>query len=155
MKPTALSGFLIFCVLLIVGCSSQVAPDVPRPEMAQKYLENFIRERSVGKIRLAHFKKTDGVASEMFGVKNYTLEYEVKVEILEDGYWDYNVKIFTFIPAGEAKKENIYPAWKYSPAKKGEQVFLTGWTSFTKKESGWVYNEGKIEAHLEGKDKNK
>lgn len=156
MKAVSLPGFLIFCVLLIVGCSSQIVSDVPKPEMAKKFLKDYIAEKSKGNIRLVDFKKRDGVAREKYGVKGYTLEFEAKVEMLKNGVWWYGGDhMYQFMTPEEGdmgwvlSNDILNPnVGVVKPAKKGEQVFIIGSMDFTKKESGWTIGGAQMQVYL-------
>lgn len=142
------------CVTLlicgIVGCSPS-APTPPRPEVAKKALEELVRERSGGRIRLADFKKTDGMTKEVSGVKQYVLEFEGQIEMLADGYWNadgsnpyyWEFSNKQFSHNTEFSKvvygNNMWNSGNdIRRAKKGEIVLMHGNVTFSKKESGWV-----------------
>lgn len=54
---------------------------------AEDALRKEIDSESQGNIELSGFAKTDGQATEIFGVKGYALQFEGEVTVKSDGFW--------------------------------------------------------------------
>jgi len=147
-------GALALCVAL--GGPSVAADDRPSAEQARQLLETYVRENSGGRIRVADFRKTDGVRRIESGLMGsgrtlHDLEFQGQVEMLETGYWDPGVllfigKQFSFATDAEAPwiahpRDGLEQsrASMLARATKGERVPISGKVTFCEKESGWVF----------------
>lgn len=115
--------FVIPLILVVYACSSQ-----PSEADARKVFENsrystqgnvlgdrsgWAEEIKNGTIRIQSFKKVNGLSSEVKGAKFYTIEYESKIEFLQN-YHNFHNSI-----------------------KKGDVKVIYGKMGFVKKEKGW------------------
>jgi hypothetical protein len=133
-------------VLALAACTGGTA-DTPSTADAQKAFEEIYTEEgrsptpgggvSTPGVRVQSFKKTNGQAQEIFGAKAYTMEYEAKVELLEDAF---AIKVgethllYRPNPLFMTSCEGTEDCRELS---KGETVTLTGSVDLEKTEMGW------------------
>lgn len=74
------AAILVFCALLVVLFKNTVT-NYPTEAVAKKVFENQYRDQiNGGFAEIVSFKRTNGQASEMYGVKLYTIEYEADIK---------------------------------------------------------------------------
>ncbi len=129
--------FLLFpLAMLLAACSPSGKPSA---RDAKKVFLNLAEFRD-GIAELRDFEKTNGQERELFGVKIYTLEYEVKVRMLKDGYCGW--RLFSSDKFIATSSPGLFD--NANGAEAGETVTLTGSTSFELTERGWKGSDGNV-----------
>ncbi len=136
--------FLSACLVLhCVGCTDRPNEDVVR-EVVGARIDNGISSR----LKLSSFSKTDGVRSEVSGVKAYTMMFKASVEFSDDAYYttggsmvEPDVVIVTR-PATNAPRtcsQDLTACLSQGPmfASKGERFDVTGSATLQRTEAGW------------------
>jgi hypothetical protein len=136
MKPPVITiAIAILGVTLLAGCSS-----TPSASEGRDVLEKQIQEQSKGMIKLLDFRKTDGQAGELMGVRVYAMDFEAEVEFQEDCYWGGPFGGFE-VMTGEPGPFNAFMFMGKRKARAGERATISGKLQFQKTEKGW---QGKI-----------
>ncbi len=128
--------FLFVAVFLSSSCGNS-----PHPSQGQKHIGELIAKNSRGFIKLVDFRKTNGTASELMGVKLYEMEFEADIEFTNDCTWRTNFAA----QVAQSPSEGYWAQYAQSlmrmagqrNAQKGERATVTGKMQFEKKERGW------------------
>lgn len=129
-----LVGLMVF-LLLSVGCGNgSGTPDSATPSIddVQAKISNDIANQGEGSFKVLSVRKRDGQASEIQGVKMYTLEFVATVEFSTACTY----KTEGGIEIVKSTNTNIDDSSKMH-AKTGERALVLGDLKFEMKESGW------------------
>lgn len=138
-------NFTHFLIIFLISCSL----NDDRPQKAQKDLANKILSQAQGTIKIDKFNKTNGIESEVSGVKIYKLEWTSTLSVLQDfwkagnaieGHWN----SFSVMLQKPNSGWDSYLAGDLKEYKKGSTIVLFGVTMLEKTENGWRVTETKI-----------
>jgi hypothetical protein len=121
----------------------------PSVDVAQQALRRQIDKGQESRLRLASFRKTDGRAAEVMGVKAYDLMFASRFEFTSDAMFSVGAPFVaegSEITTAELRKPSSGFSWNdfmagsqgFHPARKGDALEVAGTISFEKRESGWV-----------------
>lgn len=135
-------------ILLWASLSSGCGSDRPAPAAAEDAVRAAITGPKADRLRLVEFRKTDGQAKEIMGVRVYELEFFAGVDVLEDLLYeasDHSLKASESAPTlGTVQGGFSWDAWFNTAVSgremvyQGDRVALNGTVGFERKESGWV-----------------
>jgi hypothetical protein len=118
-----------------------------RTAQAEDDLRKEIDSESQGNIALANFRKTDGQANEVFGVKGYNLQFEGDICFRADGVWiarSFGSPTITFsfskTPVAFGQMNGA------TKVNTGQRVKIAGTLEGRQSESGWNFGFG--ECHV-------
>ena len=143
---------ILLGVCLMAACSSNSSSSSPTDEMALAKLKTkYAKESSL--VNIEKIEKTDGVESEVYGVKMYEFSYKAKYKFLQDTYVKNDFKpgiaLGTLSSTAQyqlnqkddikLKKLGLYVdnASTYKLIKSGTMGELKGKIRFEKSEKGW------------------
>jgi hypothetical protein len=138
-----LVSLIVLAGLLFSACGA----DRPDDDSARKAVQAQISGPLADKLRLQAFRKTDGQARELMGVRIYSLEYSATLEFLDDILYEVSGNAIKASPVGPTLNDNrgfSWDAWFNTavagrkPGFLGDRLNLVGTVTFEKKESGWV-----------------
>jgi hypothetical protein len=128
-----------FTAMLFAGCSVKSAP----PPSGEEALRRYISEQSKSAFKLASFRKTDGAAGEIFGVKIYQLTFEATVDVIEDCKWSttYIGEVNEFHVADKSPPGTSQMMDSLNnpgiPLSSGKRLLIDGKLMLEKSEQGW------------------
>lgn len=115
--------------------ASAGAGSSPSEAFMKQHVEDQLRQRAKGLVRLSAFKKTDGLASEAFGVKMYEMDWVAMLE-LTNGCW-FNADTFAAESVPPGHLDEILLASNGFKKYPTPRLELTGKTKFQRSEAGW------------------
>lgn len=138
----------IALVVLGTGCS-RASP--PSEADGNQEVRERIEAEADGRIKLLSFRKTDGQASDVHGVRRYELDWEGEIEFLEDCAWGpflysgreapWQGRFKTLPMSAEvdsrSDSEKRSEWLRMRAVKKGEKVKCSGSLKYEESESGW------------------
>ena len=137
-----LQSCIVASILVSAGCSSR-----PSDDNGKQAIQERINKESQGRIRLNEFRKTNGVAGELAGMKVYKMEFEARIEFTSVCKWLTGGPLITSIgfattPAivggnslGQFLEDTVNAGQIVA---QGQEVIISGEIHFVKKENGWA-----------------
>ncbi len=113
----------VLAIVFLTACSNP-----PSIGDARSIVERRIQDGGNGKIKLLSFKKTDGLAQEVMGMKCYTLMYVSEIEFTADCNWKGGYS------TTERSDQTLFSG---NPVRQGERKTINGSFEFVKTENGW------------------
>jgi len=144
-RAKLISLFFVPALALLAGCSNR-----PTESLGAAGLQAKMNPGQMAKIGVVSFKKTDGQAGEVNGVKTYQMDYQAVVKVLESPAT--YLKPALYLPASgvrEAAHYEVMPTEVYfwtplfgtskevALIKKGDLFDAKGTMAFEQSESGW------------------
>jgi hypothetical protein len=134
---------MLFISLCVPACGG-----APPPAMAQEAIASHLDNGNQTRVRLADFRKTDGQAAEMFGVKVYQMDFVAFAEFTDDAYYttggtllqsDININTQPISQVPASCEQDLSACFNQRPlrANKGDRLPLAGTAAFERHESGW------------------
>ncbi len=129
----------IALLMLLLACS----PEKPSIEIVKSKLEEKITKQSKGLIKLVFINKTDGLESEINGVRMYEFTYNYEIEILKNvfkcGYGGFESPSFqeNFVVSDQKPVQRGFIPIRCTLFKKGVKITLFDKATFYKSENGW------------------
>lgn len=142
---------LAILLMVALGCSSK-----PSPKLAEDAVRAKLDGGSATRLALVDFAKKDGQASEMGGIKMYTMTFAASAAFADDAYYTTGgsimqpeVEIRTTAISNRPKScgEDFSACFAQAPlrASKGDRLRLSGTAQFEKTENGWHVTGIKLE----------
>lgn len=138
---------LAFAVLILpsVGCGA----GVPSQDLARAAIKKAVDEGRENRLQLLSFKKTDGRAVEMMGLKSYEVFFEADLEFASKALFSVGSPLMSTgseITTAEFREASRGFSWNdfisdangFRRGMKGDQLHLKGSVLFEQRESGWV-----------------
>ena len=119
--------YALCIAILLAACSG--SGSIPSESDGRSALEQKIQKQSNGLIRLISFQKTNGIEQDIFGMKQYRLEYTAEIEILGDCAWVGNDGIVGW--------DGRFNTNRGKSRSKGERHKVSAYLEFEKAENGW------------------
>jgi hypothetical protein len=129
----------------VIGCG----PGTPSPSLAEAEVRASIDEGAGARLQLVSIQKTDGQAAEVMGVKVYKMLFDGEAEFITDALFTTG-GAFDLGSSSIKTTEYQRPAPGFSwnefgasvqglrRARKGDQLKLSGYVEFERRESGWI-----------------
>lgn len=129
LTSLALAGVLWTVVVVLPACDG---PGLPDPATAEQILHAQIFGPKDASFQISGFRKTNGQASEMNGIKFYALDFSADINVLEDVTYQNDSQNHT-IQVFERR------ASFGESAAKGDRFQIMGTVRYERKERGWAW----------------
>lgn len=134
----ALTFSLCAAALLLVGCNS--SSPVPGASEGRRIIEERIKKEANGLITLVSFEKTNGMETDVMGVKGYKLEYKAVLAFSDDCTWGGNALGWdgSFTARRGRRQLGVLDGLAFNNnGKKGENYAFTSSLELQRTERGW------------------
>ena len=132
IKHSTFSVLLIFLLLILLsGCSQ-----APSNSDVRKVLENGIKEKSGGAIKLIGFSTSNARGADAMGKKLYFLDYKAEIEFTADCFWGGSSSSFEVVVGEPSQYSSSYLEGK-KQVRKGQRETVSGSLRFELADEGW------------------
>lgn len=122
---------VLLSIIALSGCSS-----TPSSSDVRKVLENRIKEKSGGAIKLIDVTTSNGRGADAMGKRLYFLDYKAEIEFTADYFWGGSSSSFEVIVGEPSQYSSSYLEGK-KRVQKGQRESVSGTLRFELADEGW------------------